>query len=134
MKKLIIATLIFAGASTVSFAQSKTSMSSQTNSQSITSGTSMAEKKAQAETDRLVKALKLSTDQKVKIQEVNLHVETQMGHIRDAGAAASPERSKTILGHKERKYKEILTADQYAKYQQLGEQTGLQSKPMNSSN
>jgi hypothetical protein len=115
MKKIIIAVLIFAGSSSA-FAQSQKGkvQSQQTDTKQI--GVEMT---AKNETDKMAKALSLTPDQKTKIHAVNLNVAQNAEYIKQAGPNASPDRMTYLMQAKNSQYKNILTADQYAKYEKI---------------
>lgn len=118
MKKIIIAVLILAGSSTVSFAQSKSNAKAQSLQTSDTKQIG-AEMNAKAETDKMAKALTLTQDQKTQIHAINLNVAKNQEMIKQAGSAASPDRMTYLMKHKDAEYKKILTTEQYAKYEKM---------------
>jgi hypothetical protein len=105
MKKILLAAFLLTSIPAVNYAQ----------------GTSQAviEQKANAETDKWVAALGLTTAQKVQLHTVNLNVEKQKDRIQQAGTSASPERTTAVNKYKKDKYQSILTADQFAQYEAL---------------
>lgn len=95
-RKAILLTVICAMFSFASFGQSKTT-------------TVVQEKDAAKLTDELKKELKLSDDQYKKIYEVNAQA------VKNPATDAAVATKKAT--ERDKKYKEILTAEQYAAYQ-----------------
>ena len=111
MKKLLIASLLILGATTT-FAQSE-----KTKAPVQAATPAAIEGRATMHTTKLARELNLTVDQKAKVQEVNKMVEQQMDNIRQAGPAASPARTTRMLEYRDEQFKNILTAEQYTKYQ-----------------
>lgn len=126
MKKIIIAVLILAGSSTVSFAQSQKgkTQSVQSPADSKQIGVEMA---AKAETDKWTKALSLTADQKTQIHEVNMYIAKTSDLIKQAGSGAHPDRMTHLMKSKDMKYKNILTTEQYTKYEKMINGTNIGS-------
>ena len=83
------------------------------------------EERAKRETDRLTELLKLTADQKTKIQAIELDLNKQMDtkrqsvqNDREAFRALREEFNKL----RDEKYKPVLTADQLKKYKEDREQ------------
>jgi len=77
------------------------------------------EERAKRETDRLTELLKLTADQKAKIQAVELDLAKQMDAKRQK-AQGDREAIRAVVQEiqklREEKYKPVLTADQFKKY------------------
>lgn len=125
MRKFIVAVLILTGLSATAFAQSqkgKVQSLQSTNPQQVAVETS-----AKAETDKWAQALTLTPAQKTQIHQVNIQVAITKEQIKQAGASASPERTTYLMKNKNSRYKNILTAEQYAKYEKMINGTNIGS-------
>jgi Spy/CpxP family protein refolding chaperone len=130
MKKIIIAVLIFAGSSSA-FAQSqKLKLQSQQNDTKQIG----VEMTAKNETDKMAKALNLTPDQKTKIHAVNLNTAQNTEYIKQAGPNAGADRMTYVIQNKNNQYKNILTAEQYAKYEKIANGPATKGGSANSSN
>ena len=116
MKKLLLASLLILGAN-VTYAQSTQNRSTAQSNVKMSVQVPGASDRANVQTERMAKELGLNAEQKAKILEVNTHVETQLENIRQAGPSASPERNNVTIQHRDEKYKSILTAEQYSRYE-----------------
>ncbi len=79
------------------------------------------EERAEAMTARMTKELPLNADQSTKIRAINLEQAKKMEAIRQKNGedrAASHSEFKALSGETDTKYKEVLTAEQFTKYQQ----------------
>jgi ABC-type transporter MlaC component len=83
------------------------------------------EERAKREVDRLTELLKLTADQKTKIQAIELDLNKQMDTKRQA-AQGDREAMRTAMQEiqklREEKFKPVLTADQLKKYLEDREQ------------
>lgn len=118
MKKLIFAFLLILGAN-AAYAQSTQNRTSATATVSATVQVASTEQLATMETNKMAKELNLTSDQMTKIQEVNVNYATQMNNIAQAGTTTSPERTVYANKYKNDQYKNILTAEQYAKFEKM---------------
>ena len=116
MKKLFVAGIILLAMATIVSAQQPRQRMS-------------AEESAKAQTERMEKLLSLNADQKTKIQAIDLDLAKQwdakrqsVQGNREAMTAARQEIEKL----RETKYKAVLTADQFKKFQEDREQQQAQ--------
>lgn len=119
MKLGILALALLIGSA--SFGQEKTTKKSEPQrEQRQTRTPKTAEERATNMTERMTKQLGLSDDQKSKIYEINLGIAQKNDGIRSNTALTKEDRRKQMQeNHASRKamYKEVLTPDQYAKYE-----------------
>jgi len=85
------------------------------------------QQKAQEKTQRLTGELSLTADQSTKVQTIFLQQETQAATIRSKYASADDKSGmraemKPIHEQTDNSLKQVLTADQYTKYQTIKEQ------------
>src|SRR5690606_3579548 len=114
--KLIFASLLILGAN-ATYAQSTQNRSSATASVSASVQITSADERATMETNKMAKDLNLTSDQKTKVQEVNVRYASQMEQIAQAGASASPDRAVQLNKFKNEQYKSILSEEQYTKFE-----------------
>lgn len=84
-----------------------------------------AEQRAKSQTERLEKDLTLTAAQKTKIEAVNLDYAKKADKIMESSrgeAGNLREKLQEQSSARDAKYKEILTADQYAKYLKSNEE------------
>ena len=74
--------------------------------------------------ERLTEQLKLTDEQKPKVQAALEQTAKKMQDLRGAPADDRAEKMKAIREEENKKLKEILTADQYTKYEKIREQRG----------
>ena len=77
------------------------------------------EERAQRQTEMLSQKLNLTEAQKTKIYDVNIKTAKQMQKFREARDTAN---AKAIRVASDAAYKNILTAEQYAQYEELKQQ------------
>ncbi len=83
------------------------------------------EERAELMTNRMVKDLALTNEQAAKLKEVNLAQAKEMEAIRSSQAEdrkENREEAKAVVSSTEEKYKEILTPEQFEKYQKNKEE------------
>ena len=119
MKKLFVLSIMFLA--TVTFATAQPGQGQGGQRQQMT-----PEERAKAETDRLEKLLTLKADQKTKIYAIEIELGKEMTKLRENNQGgdreAMREAMQKIRTKREAKYKEVLTADQFKKYQADNEQ------------
>lgn len=71
---------------------------------------------AQAETDKMDKALNLSPDQKAKLNNINFKMAMSMERAKYGNSDVA---LKHYADNKDQMYKQVLTADQYNKYKEM---------------
>lgn len=79
-----------------------------------------SDERAHAMTERMTKSLELNEEQKAKIYEINLGIAQKNDAIRTDASLSKEEKVKRIQeNHAARNamYREVLTPDQYAKYE-----------------
>jgi Spy/CpxP family protein refolding chaperone len=107
MKKIFFISLLFVMTASFATAQQRTMPS--------------AEERAKNQTERLDKLLELNSEQKTKIQAINLELakkmDEQMAANRGGGdREAMMKRMREMDTERSNKYKEVLTAEQFKKY------------------
>ena len=118
MKKVIItcAFLTVAG-SMVSFAQTTTTSADPNAAPAQTMHVPMTpEQRADRMTKRDGMMFTLTPEQSKKVYDVELEFATSLEKMRAEGKPPTPEARESIMNKKDAKMKEILTAEQYAKY------------------
>ena len=84
-----------------------------------------AEERAKSQTERVVKLLTLTADQKTKIQAIELELAKKMDTLRQ-NSQGDREGMRTAMEEinktRDTKYKAVLTADQFKKYTADNEQ------------
>ena len=83
------------------------------------------EERAKTETERLEKLLSLTAAQKTKVQAIELEIGKEMSALRQNSQGnrdSMREAMQKLNAKRETKYKEVLTADQFKKYQADNEQ------------
>ena len=80
------------------------------------------EERAEKMTNRLKMTLNLSDDQVAKAREINLKTAQSMKEVKEKHKQEMMSDFKKIEDETDARYKEILTAEQFAKYQQMKEQ------------
>jgi len=75
-----------------------------------------------ARMEKLIQELGLSDEQKGKVREAMKEQAQAVQELRDLDPEARREKMKELRGSMEAKMKEILTAEQYAKWEKLREQ------------
>ena len=117
MKKLFVLCIMFLA--TVTFATAQQGQG-QGQRQQMT-----PEERAKAQTERLEKLLTLKADQKTKVQAIELEYAKESSKIRQdnqGNREAMREAMQKLNTKRDAKYKEVLTADQFKKYQEDIEQ------------
>jgi len=116
MKKLFLLSIMFLA--TVTFA---TAQQGQGQRQQMT-----PEERAKAQTERLETLLKLTAAQKTKVQAIELEYAKETSALRQNNQGGDREAMREALQKlstkRDTKYKEVLTADQFKKYQEDNEQ------------
>ena len=86
------------------------------------------EEMAKRQTAELKEALSLNADQEKKVYDINLETSKKMSAMREKmqaggnGMEGMREKMTQIRAEQDKKMKEILTADQWAKYQKYQEE------------
>jgi len=82
------------------------------------------EERAKTNTERLEKLLSLKADQKTKVHAIELEIGKEMSALRqnNSQGEARREAMQKLNAKRDAKYKEVLTADQFKKYQEDNEQ------------
>ncbi len=116
-KKLILALSIF----TVSFTINIESTNAQDEGfQSVSQQDQTPEQKAAKQIQRLTKALALSNDQVAQIQPMLLDLNQKRDAMRNAAdKRAAMKDMRDLVSTQDEKMKTILSADQYAKYEDI---------------
>ncbi len=123
MKKILVATALFLGFSTMIFAQ-QANQTTKTKRDRFQQGAQRAdrspEQRAEMITASLEKKLGLSADQRAKIYAINLERAKQMVGLRDGGQAKDKkDEVRTSLKASDEKILAVLDANQKKTYQDL---------------
>jgi hypothetical protein len=122
MKKMLILLAAFTLSAGAASAQTQVAKPAQARAQRAKMspeqrGNKSPEQRAEARTAQLSKSLGLNADQTEKVRQLNLAQAQEMQTLRTKNAANRQEAKATRDRH-EAQLKAILTADQYAKYDQ----------------
>lgn len=115
-KKLIVALTLFVA----SFAVSVETIQAQDNSNPQSRQDQTPDQKADNQLQRLTKALTLTADQSTQIRPMLLELNQKRAAMRDAtDKRAAMKDMRNLVMAQDEKMKTILSADQYAKYQDI---------------
>ncbi len=119
MKKLITTCVLLTALTMVSFAQSKGT--SKTAAAPGTPSTARVSASAEQIAERNVKALQqqlgLTADQYTGCYAAELDYQKQVKQARDGGYEMGPGQSMQAKMGRDQRYKSVMTADQYTKYE-----------------
>ena len=136
MKKLILTCAVLASASIASFAQANASATPPQQGKPATANKPMmnTEQMADRRTKMDEKQLGLNPDQTKKAHDVELEFTQAMEKYRAAGQAPSPGQMGNLTSRRDQRMKEILTAEQYAKYEQINAKRNMAGNPNHPNN
>lgn len=117
MKKMLILLAAFTLTAGVASAQTQAATPAQGRAQRGQLANMTPEQRAEAQTKRLSASLGLNADQTEKLRTLNLTQAQKMQKLREKNAANRQE-AKAARDQHQAQLKAILTADQYAKYDQ----------------
>ena len=118
-KKLILALSIFTASITVNI---ETSKAQDEGFQNVAQQNQTPEQRTAKQVQRLTKALTLTNDQVAQIQPMLLELNQKRDAMRDADASnkrTAMKEMRTLAMAQDEKMKTILSADQYAKYEDI---------------
>lgn len=116
-KKLVLALSIFVFLCTVNI---NVAQAQDAGSQSVAQQGQTPEQRASNQLQRLIKALTLSNDQVAQIKPLLLELNQKRDAIRDASdKRAAMKDMRDLVMSQDEKMKTILSADQYAKYEDI---------------
>ena len=119
MKKLILTCAILAAASVASFAQTAAAPQAAQAKPVPANKPMNAEQLAERRTKVAEKQYGLNPDQTKKVHEVEMEFTQAMEKYRTAGQTPGPGQLGNLTVRRDQQMKEILTAEQFAKYEQL---------------
>jgi Spy/CpxP family protein refolding chaperone len=117
MKKMLILFAAFTLTVGAASAQTQASKPAQARIDRNQKDNRTPEQRAEARAQQLSKSLGLNADQTEKVRQINLAQAKEMQAVRTK-SAANREEAKAARDRYEAQLKAILTADQYAKYDQ----------------
>jgi hypothetical protein len=117
MKKMLVLLAAFTLTVGAASAQTQAAKPAQGRTQRGQMANMTPEQRAEVQTKRLSTYLALNTDQTEKLRKLNLAQAQKMQTLRDKNAANRQE-AKAARDQHQAQLKAILTADQYAKYDQ----------------
>jgi len=126
MKKMILTCALLASASIASFAQANAPQGKPANpNKPMANAEQMADRRTQAD----VKQFNLNPDQAKKVHEVELEFSQAMEKYRAAGQTPGQGQRMNLTTRRDQRMKEILTPEQYTKYEQVNARRPMANNP-----